>query len=156
MINFSEIREIPDSRRLFALVALALAVWTAAGVLMYRTANINVSLNESLESGDRIINAASVYRSYPKRGTDQPRPVEKDPMSVITGVVQALGMGERMSIRSDQSRISVQLDRLYGNELKDLLTTMESRGLRVSMAEIKALPSGGERLLGISLQMESN
>jgi hypothetical protein len=147
---------MPDSRRLFSLMALAVAVWAAAAVLMFRIADVNMSLKERLDSGDRIINAASVYRSYPKKGLDQARPAEKDPMSVITGVVQMLGMGERMSIHSDPSGISVQLDRLYGNELREFLNTMESRGLKVRTAEIKALPSGGERLLSVILQMERN
>ena len=147
---------MPDSRRLFSLMALAAAVWAAAAVLMFRIADVNVSLKESVESGGRIINAASVYRSYPKKGPDQAHPAEKDPMSVITGVVQMLGIGERMSIHSDPSGISVQLDRLYGSELREFLNTMESRGLKVRTAEIKALPSGGERLLSVNLQMERN
>ncbi|MDR3353661.1 MAG: hypothetical protein LBO21_01330 [Synergistaceae bacterium] len=156
MINLSEIREMPDSRRLLGLVVLTVAVWAAAAALMFRIAGVNASLNESLESGDRIINAASVYRSYPQKGPDQSRPAEKDPMSVITGIVQAMGIGERMSIHSNPSGISVQLDRLYGSELREFLNIMESRGLKVRTAEIRALPRGEERLLSISFQMERN
>ncbi|MDR1885475.1 MAG: hypothetical protein LBQ56_04315 [Synergistaceae bacterium] len=155
MINFSEIREMPEARRLFRLAALAAVAWAGSAVLLFQTADVNSRLRENLASGDRIINAASVYRAHPGREADVPRPAEEDPMSVITGIVQTLGIRERMqNLRSDSSGVSVQFDRLYGSELREFLSTMESRGLRVRTAEIRALPSGGERLLGVTLQME--
>jgi hypothetical protein len=153
MINFSEIREMPDARRLFRLTALAAAVWIAAALLLLRVADINVRLNESLKSQDGIINAASVYRSFPKGDAARQSASDEDPISVITGVVETLGIGERLQIRSDSSGISLQFDRLYGSELREFLSTMESRGMRVRTAEIKALPSGEQRLLGVAMQM---
>jgi hypothetical protein len=157
MISLSELREIPESRRAFGLVLLAVVIWAAALFLLFLASGVGSGLGANMESGDRIINAATVYRAYPRAGQSLTQAPGEDPMTVITEVVNTLGLSDRMrDLQMSPSGVSVQLDRLYGNELGEFLSTMESRGLAIRTAEIRVLPMDGERRLAVSLQMGRN
>lgn len=157
MISFSELREMPESRRAFGFIALAVVIWAAGLILLFMASGVGSSLGTNMESGDRIINSATVYRAYPRAEQPQTQALGEDPMTVVTEVVNTLGFSDRMrDLQMGPSGVSVQLERLYGNELGDFLSTMESRGLAIRTAEIRVLPVDGERRLAVSLQMGRN
>ncbi len=60
-------------------------------------------------------------------------------------------LGSRVNrITPDGRNQSVEINRLYAEELAELQKQLASRGVRFIAAEIRALPAGSERLMTIS------
>ncbi len=76
---------------------------------------------------------------------------------MLSEIVDTLGLRDRVvQLQSNVSGIALQLERVYGEELKEFLLTLDSRGLKIKTAEIKVLPVGSERFLAVTLLLEQN
>jgi hypothetical protein len=93
------------------------------------------------------------FRALPR--TSGAAPVSSgEPLGAISQIVDALGLGDRMTqLQSNPSGVVVQLEKLFGEELKDLLYSIENRGLVVRTAELRAMPAEGGRVLNVTLMM---
>ena len=70
---------------------------------------------------------------------------------VFAQVSENMSLGSRVNrITPDGRNQSVEINRLYAEELADLQKQLASRGVRVIAAEIRALPAGRERLFTVS------
>lgn len=157
MNPFAELREMPESRRLSATYLLVLLVWAALVFILVNISRASVDVGKSISSGDQIINSAITYKSYPSKGQPAAAAPTGEPLTVLSEIVNTLGMRERMiQLQSNVSGIMLQIEKLYGSELEEFLATIESRGLKVKTAEIKVLPVAGERLLAITLLLEQS
>lgn len=70
---------------------------------------------------------------------------------VFAQVSENMTLGNRVNrITPDGRNQSVEINRLYAEELADLQKQLASRGVRIIAAEIRALPAGRERLFTLS------
>lgn len=155
MINFSEIREMPEARKLFKLYGLVSGTWIIALVLLLYVYSFGSAVSSELYVGERILDIAAKYRSYPASAQSTATDTGEDPLSLVSDIAETLNMRDRVQqLQSDQSGVMLQVERIYGDEMVKFLSTAESRGLNVKTAEIKALPSGDDRLLGATFLLE--
>ena len=76
---------------------------------------------------------------------------EVDVAAVFAQVSERMELGSRVNrITPDGRNQSVEINRLYAEELAELQRELASRGVRFIAAELRALPSGQERLMTVS------
>ena len=153
--GFREILRDGDFRKPASLCAAALIVWILLIALMLSSdASFGIA-SADLSSSRRVLDYAMQLKALPRAGnvvTDIP----EEPLSALSNIIDALGLRDRMQqLQSNPSGIVVQLQRLYGDELGDLLGSIENNGLSVKTAEIRALPSEEGKLLSATLTMEA-
>ncbi|MBQ3401775.1 MAG: hypothetical protein IJG65_00175 [Synergistaceae bacterium] len=74
-----------------------------------------------------------------------------DVAAVFAQVSEQMELGSRVNrIAPDGRNQSVEINRLYADELTELQRQLASRGVRFIAAELRALPSGSERLFTVS------
>ena len=76
-----------------------------------------------------------------------------DVMTAFTEVSSQLTFGERVSRivpTPDGRSLSIEVNRLYAEELTEMVGELAIRGIRVISAEIRALPAGTERLFSLT------
>lgn len=161
-MTFSEIRELPEAAKLFKLAAAAAALWLLALALFFQVLGIDAQTARDIDASERVVNAAIVYKSYPSVASAQSGNSAQDPYTVTSEVVSSLNLEDRILQLSTQSSqashapgVLLQIERLYGDEMSELLTLFESQGLLVKTAEIKAMPVGKERLLSGTFALET-
>jgi hypothetical protein len=100
-----------------------------------------------------VLDYAMQFRALPR--TNAAAVASGEPLGALSNIVDALGLRDRMQqLQSNPSGIVAQFEKLYGDELGDLLVSIENSGLSVKTAEIRALPGDGVRLLSAVLTME--
>ena len=81
-----------------------------------------------------------------------------DVVTAFTQVSAQIELGSRVSRLAptpDGRRCSVEINRLYAEELVDMVRELAARGVRVISAEIRALPAGQERLFTLAAVIET-
>lgn len=153
---FEELKEMPEFRRISLLYIIGALLWICFIAILFQMSWSSGQLRSSVSAGGQIIGIASRVESGSP--TQQMTPaLIGEPLTVLTEIVNTLGLRERMvQLQSNVAGISLQFERIYGNELTEFLTTLDSRGLVIKNGEIKALPAGDERLLSVSLLLEQN
>ena len=74
-----------------------------------------------------------------------------DVASVFAQVSERMQLGSRVNrITPDGRNQSVEINRLYAEELAELMRNLASRGVTFKSAEIRALPAGSERLFTVN------
>ena len=155
MISLSELKEMPESKRLLRLTVTAVLLWGLGFVILFCVWIADGNMERALRDKGTIIDRAVRYRAFP--ASDGAKTVEGDAISLVSDIVETLNMRDRVQqLQSNASGVLLQLERIYGAEMKELLSTMESRGLKIKTAEIKALPVGENHLLGATFQLEQN
>lgn len=158
MSIMDELRAMPDIRRLAATYIAVAVLWTAVILAIFKIADMSGKIGGNLSAGDQIISTALAYRA---EAGSAARPASAatftgDPLSVLSEIVSTLGMRDRMTqLQSNISGISMQFEKIYGDEMRDFLTAIDSRGLKIKNGEIRAMPSGDERLLNATLLLEA-
>ena len=158
-MNFiAELREMPETRKLTLLYLFAVLLCVVLLFLLFRISGASYTLRTSLNVGDQIVNNAILYQASSSKGSStSTQTIRGEPLSVLSEIVNTLGLRDRMvQLQSNVSGVSLQLERVYGEELKDFLLTLDSRGLKIKTAELKALPVDDERLLTVTLLLEQN
>jgi hypothetical protein len=152
-----ELREMPETRRLALIYLAAAVIWIALLFALHKISDASRDVRADLMTGDYIINSAVVYKSSSKRPSVAAESIQGEPLSVLSEIVDTLGLRDRMvQLQSNVSGIALQLERIYGEELKEFLITLDSRGLKIKTGEIKALPADNVRLLAVALLLEQN
>ncbi|MDR1509903.1 MAG: hypothetical protein LBS53_09725 [Synergistaceae bacterium] len=140
-------------RRPFIICLLAAAVWIVCFALVWKTVSLGEKLRADIVSSGRVMDYAARFKALPRTGG--PAAVAGDPLGVLSQLVDALGLRDRLrQLQSNASGALIQIDRLYGGELRDLIDAAEKRGLVVRTAEIRALPSEGGRVLSVTIMVE--
>ena len=74
-----------------------------------------------------------------------------DVAAVFAQVSERMELGSRVNrVTPDGRNQTVEINRLYADELAELQKQLASRGVRFIAAELRALPAGQERLMTIS------
>lgn len=141
MVNFDELRNVPSAVKLGKLAIFALCLWLLGLVIFSKALFIMNDNGERMKEADRILNAATTIKSYPSRGFS----AGEEPLTVVSGVIDKLGVKERVSkMASTSTGLVVQLDRLYPDELTKLVEEFSKSGLPIATTEIRAAVSGKE------------
>jgi hypothetical protein len=83
---------------------------------------------------------------------------ETDLVTAFTQVSAQIELGSRLARLAptpDGRRCSVEINRLYAEELVDMVRELAARGVRVASAEVRALPAGQERLFTLTAVIET-
>ena len=141
--------EVAGSVRLMGLALTALAVWVAVSW----TADWVGAAVSSLavqEGRYRTLTAlAEEYRALaPASGTGTEA---VDVPTVFTQVSERMSLGSRVNrIAPDGKNQSIEVNRLYAEELTELVRELAARGVHFLSSEVRALPAGKERLFTVS------
>ena len=143
--------EAPGSVRFLAIALLALGVW--AGVsLVSDWAGAAGSALAVQEGRYRTLSLlAGEYRAMAPGAGAKNAGGPVDVPAVFAQVSERMGLGSRVNrISPDGRNQSVEINRLYAEELTELQKQLAARGVHFLSAEIRALPAGEERLLTVS------
>jgi len=141
--------EISGSVKLVALSLIALLLWFTVWTLH----GINTDSENSLTSQQgRFRTLLLLGDEYKRLSPTQRRSTDNvDVATVFAQVSETLSLGSRVNrITPDGRNQSVEINRLYAEELADMQRQLMSRGVKFIAAEIRALPAGKERLFTIS------
>ena len=153
MRTLGEIFSDREFRRPFFACFLAAAVWIACFALVWEIMSLGERIRADIVSSGRVIDYAAQFRALPRTGPAARATGE--PLGVLSQIVDALGLRDRLrQLQTNASGAVVQLDRLYGGELRDFLGAAEKRGLVLRTAEIRALPGEAGRVLSVTIMVE--
>ena len=141
--------EAPGSVRLLAAALLALGVWAGVSLVSDRAGEAGSALAVQEGRYRTLSMLAAEYRAMAPGAKTTTGDV--DVPSVFAQVSERMGLGSRVNrISPDGRNQSVEINRLYAEELTELEKQLAARGVRFLSAEIRALPAGEERLLTVS------
>ena len=141
--------EVAGSVRLMAFVLLALTVWV--GVSWTTDWAASASSNLTVQEGRyRTLTAlAEEYRALAPAAKAGSEAI--DIPTVFTQVSKRMSLGARVNrIAPDGRNQSIEVNRLYAEELEELIRELAARGVHFLSSEVRALPSGQERLFTVS------
>jgi len=149
-----EIFSDADFRRPLIMLCAAAAVWVGVIVVLSMTISYARLANADISSSGMVLDYAMQFRALPRTGNAVQAPAE-EPLGALSQIVDTLGLRDRMrQLQSNPSGIVVQLEKLYGGELRELLYSLENRGLVVKTGELRALPGEDGKILNVTLMME--
>lgn len=141
--------EVAGSVRLVAFVLLALAVWVAVSWTADWTAASASSLAVQEGRYRTLVALAEEYRALAPAAGSGTEAV--DVPTVFTQVSERMSLGSRVNrIAPDGRNQSIEVNRLYAEELTELVRELAARGVHFLSSEIRALPAGQERLFTVS------
>ena len=138
--------------------SLGLAVFWGLAILVWVTVWIFSGLNAQSASNlvsqksrfNTLLSLGTEYKSLsPSRSAASSGNV--DVATVFAQVSENMQLGSRVNrITPDGRNQSVEINRLYDEELVELQKQLSSRGVSMTGAELRALPAGEERLFTVS------
>lgn len=143
--------ETSGSVKFVAFSLLMLIVW--AGVWTVHGWNSQAENTLSSQQGRfrTLLMLADEYKSLSPNSASSLGNENVDVAAVFAQVSENMGLGSRVNrITPDGRNQSVEINRLYADELAELQKQLASRGVRFTAAEIRALPAGRERLFTVS------
>ena len=136
--------EVAGSVRLVAFVLLALAVWTVDWTAASAS---RLAVQEGRYR--TLVALAEEYRALAPAAGSGTEAV--DVPTVFTQVSERMSLGSRVNrIAPDGRNQSIEVNRLYAEELTELVRELSARGVHFLSSEIRALPAGQERLFTVS------
>ena len=142
--------EVNGSVRFLALLLCALGAWIGSFWLsgMARSASSSFALSQARYA--ELNQLAAEYKNLaPASASDG----EVDVMTVFAQVSARIELGGRVSRISPMmggTRCFVEINRMYAEELVEMVHELAIRGVKVINAEIFTVPVGGERLFRLS------
>lgn len=152
--NFDNLRsilrgEISGSVKLVTASLTALIIWFAAWTFHGFNSQDAATLSSQQGRFRTLLLLGEEYKNLSPSQTRQDDNV--DVAAVFAQVSENLSLGSRVNrIAPDGRNQSVEINRLYAEELAELNRQLFSRGVRIMAAELRALPSGSERLFTLS------
>ena len=155
MVSLDSIRsvlrgEAAGSVKFVASSLIMLIIW--AGVWTVSDWNVQARTNLNSQQGRlrTLLILGDEYKSLaPSASNTQNQNV--DVAAVFAQVSESMELGSRVNrITPDGRNQSVEINRLYADELTELQRQLVSRGVRFIAAELRALPAGRERLFTVS------
>ena len=145
--------EAAGSVKFLAAGLLMLSVWVAISTVNGWTKQALTNLNTQQGRWHTLLILANEYKSLSpnSRKSSTSNNTNIDVATVFAQVSERMRLGSRVNrISPDGRNQSVEINRLYAEELADLHRQLASRGVKFIAAEIRALPAGSERLFTIS------
>ncbi len=140
--------EITGAVKFITSCLLMLIVW--AGVLTVDGWNSQEITRLNAQQG-RFHTLLLLGAEYKSLSPSSQQTQNVDVAAVFAQVSENMSLGSRVNrITPDGRNQSVEINRLYAEELADLQKQLASRGVKFIAAEIRALPAGSERLFTVS------
>ena len=129
-----------------------LAVWVGVSMVGNWTKQSQTDLNTQQGRWRTLLMLANEYKNLsPSQRENTTSNANVDVPAVFAQVSERMQLGSRVNrITPDGRNQSVEINRLYAEELAELQRQLASRGVRFIAAELRALPAGSERLMTIS------
>ena len=142
--------EVNGSVRFLALVLCAAGAWLGSSWLsgMARSASSSLTLYQA-----RYAELNQLAAEYSVLAPASALSGEVDVMTAFTQVSARIELGSRVSRISpmlDGKRCFVEINRMYAEELVEMVRELALRGVKVITAEIFTIPVGDERLFRLS------
>jgi hypothetical protein len=160
-IDINQIRsvtrgEVNGSVRFLVVVFCAAAAWISVSWLsdLTKSTSSTLALQETrYRTLSQLAAEYKVLASGPSTSEE-----DTDVVTAFTQVSAQIELGSRVSRLAptpDGRRCSVEINRLYAEELVDMVRALAARGVRVISAEVRALPAGQERLFTLAAVIET-
>ena len=88
MVKFDEIRNVPAVSKLGKLAIFAVCLWLIGLVIFSNALFIIDGNRERLKESDRILNGATMIKSYPARGFF----AGGEPLAAVSSIIDKLGL----------------------------------------------------------------
>ncbi|MDR2528275.1 MAG: hypothetical protein LBD04_04555 [Synergistaceae bacterium] len=144
--------EINGSTRFLITTLCAAAMWGGAAWFFGLAESASSALILQETRYHELSRAVAEYRALTSSSSAS-KANSVDAMTAFTQVSAQIGLGSRVSRvvpTPDGKRCSVEVGRLYAEELVDMVRELAARGIRVISAEVRALPASQERLFTLS------
>lgn len=142
--------EVNGSARFMLLALCAFVVWLLVPWLNGLSDSAFANLNRQQGRYNTLSQLAAEYRSLAPQNDGQG---PADAMTAFTQVSAQIDLGDRVSRIAptpDGKRLSIEVNRIYAEELTDMIRELAHRGIRVISAELRAIPVGGDRLFSLT------
>lgn len=141
---------VSGSRKLLLFLLAAIVAWGAGGYFSALASRSDQTLALQQNRLSTLNELAAQYRQLAGESGAVARTDAGDIVPVFSQIVEEMGLRDRLLQISPVSRgVSVQMDRLYAEELVSLLKGLTSRGIRVNSSELRALPFQDKRLFSL-------
>jgi hypothetical protein len=162
--DFNQIRavmrgEVNGSIRFLVSAFCAAGVWLAVSRLSGLSASASSTLVLQQERYAALSSLAAEYKTLAPAASSSASGGDVNPIVIFNEVSNQLDLGARVgriNPMPDGKRFSVDISRLYSEELTDIVRELSARGVRVVTAFLRALPAGGERLFTLDAEFEVN
>ena len=144
--------EVNGSVRFLVTTLCATAAWVGAAWFFGMAESASSALTLQETRYHELSRAAAEYRALASNPS-KTRVGDVDVMTAFTQVSARIGLGSRVSRvvpAPDGKRCSIEVGRLHAEELADMVRELAARGVRMISAEVRALPTGQERLFTLS------
>ncbi|MDR2174726.1 MAG: hypothetical protein LBO82_02165 [Synergistaceae bacterium] len=157
--DFNQIRavirgEVNGSVRFLVSFFCAAGVWLAVNWLSGLSASASSTLALQQERYAALSSLAAEYKTLAPVSAARG---DVNAIVIFNEVSGQLNLGVRVgkiNPAPDGKRFSVDIGRLYSEELTDIVRELSARGVRVISATIRALPAGSERLFSLEAEFE--
>ena len=142
--------EVNGSARFLVLALCAAGVWIGASWLSGMAGSASASLAFSQARYAELNRLAAEYKALAPALSHGG---EMDVMTAFAQVSARVGLGGRVSRISpspDGQRCFVEINRIYAEELAEMVRELALRGVQVLSAEIFTTPAGDERLFRLN------
>ena len=141
--------EAPGALRLLVLGLITLTVWTGEFLLKDSIAGEERARSSQESRFHTLLMLGNEYKALAP--SSRSRTGNVDVATVFAQVSERMELGSRVNrVTPDGRNQTVEINRLYAEELTRLQEQLASRGVRFIAAELRALPSGSERLFTVS------
>ena len=143
--------EVSGSIRFVAVILMTLIIWTGVYVVSGWKNLASMNLTNQQNRWRTLFNLGNEYKNLDRSGRSNINNANVDVAAVFAQVTERLGLDNRVNrVTPDGRNQSIEINKLYGEELADLEHQLSSRGIIFNAAELRALPSGRERLLTVN------
>lgn len=143
----------PGGRRLALVGALAALAWIAGIAFLLMGSDLAERVQVQAARFSSLSAVSRAYLALPpsQLGTAAARQAA-DPLALASETIEKLRLKDRLKTLSTSGQgVSLSLEGLGRREALDLARELDRSRLAVISAEIRALPSGGKRLLSVNL-----
>ena len=144
--------EAKGSIKFLLVLLLTLIIWTGIYLQSDMRADAESSLKTQQSRWRTLLILGDEYKNLSSGNNFRPKNTgEIDVAAVFAQVSERLNLGNRVNrVTPDGKNQSIEINRLYAEELTNLQKQLSNLGVIFQAAELRALPSGKERLLTVN------
>ncbi|MBQ4470564.1 MAG: type II secretion system protein M [Synergistaceae bacterium] len=142
--------EAPGSIKFIVVLLLTLIIWVGVMSVNGWTAQAQTGLNTQQSRWKTLLMLADEYKAIAPTSNNNANQ-NVDVPAVFAQVSERMQLGSRVNrITPDGRNQSIELNRLYAEELAEFQTLLAAKGVRIIAMELRALPAGRERLMTVT------
>ena len=142
--------EAPGSIKFIAVLIATLVIWVGVMTVNGWTDQAQTGLNTQQSRWKTLLMLADEYKAVAPSGNNNINQNVDVPV-VFAQVSEKMKLGSRVNrITPDGRNQSVEINRLYAEELAELQKLLAERGVKFIAMELRALPAGRERLMTVT------